>query len=89
LLVLYGYLVLRGFQISVAAEQPFRKATALGITMTFALSIFINSGVAMGLLPTKGLTLPFLSYGGSSLIILCLMFGLLINIEKHLHQQKQ
>ncbi len=89
LLVLYGYLVLRGFQISVAAEQPFRKATALGITMTFALSIFINSGVAMGLLPTKGLTLPFLSYGGSSLIILCLMFGLLINIEKHLHQLKQ
>ena len=42
----------------------------------------VNAGVVMGLLPTKGLTLPFLSYGGSSLVALCFMFGLLLNIEK-------
>jgi cell division protein FtsW len=82
-LALYGYVILRGFQIASRADEPFRKALALGISMTFALSVFINAGVVMGLLPTKGLTLPFLSYGGSSLLVLCFMFGLLLNIEKH------
>ena len=52
--------------------------------MTFALTVFINTGVVMGLLPTKGLALPFLSYGGSSLITLCLFYGLLLSIERHL-----
>ncbi len=82
LLSLYGFLVLRGFQIGVKAENKFHKAVAIGFSMTFAMSIFINAGVVMGLLPTKGLTLPFLSYGGSSLLMLCFMFGLILNIEK-------
>lgn len=84
LLALYGFVVLRGFQIASRCENPFRKALALGISVTFALSVFINAGVVMGLLPTKGLSLPFLSYGGSSLITLCFMFGILLNIEKNL-----
>jgi len=88
-LALYGYVVTRGFQIAIRCENPFRKALALGISMTFALSIFINCGVVMGLLPTKGLTLPFLSYGGSSLMTLCLMFGLLLNIEKNLIEENR
>lgn len=79
---LYGFIVLRGLQIAIRLENQFHKALALGISMTFALSVFINAGVVMGLLPTKGLTLPFLSYGGSSLVVLCFMFGLLLNIEK-------
>lgn len=82
-LALYGFVIMRGFQISIRLENVFQKALALGISMTFALSVFINAGVVMGLLPTKGLTLPFLSYGGSSLVILCFMFGLLLNIEKN------
>jgi cell division protein FtsW len=88
-LALYGYVALRGFQIASRCENIFRKAVALGISMTFALSVFINAGVVMGLLPTKGLTLPFLSYGGSSLVTLCFMFGLLLNIEKHLEEEPQ
>ena len=79
---LYGFLILRGFALSLRAEDPFHKAVALGFSMTFAFSVFINVGVVIGLLPTKGLTLPFMSYGGSSLIVLCLMFGILLNIEK-------
>jgi cell division protein FtsW len=55
---------------------------AFGLTMTLGLSIFINMGVAMGLLPTKGLTLPFMSYGGSSLISTCLACGILLNIGR-------
>lgn len=86
---LYGFIVLRGLQIAVKCENHFQKALAIGISFTFALSVFINVGVVMGMLPTKGLTLPFLSYGGSSLVALCLMFGLLLNVEKNLHMRHQ
>ncbi len=80
-LTLYGFVVFRGFSIALKVEDAFKKILAVGLSMTFALSVFINMGVVMGLLPTKGLTLPFLSYGGSSLVMLCFMFGILLNIE--------
>ena len=82
-MMLYGFIVLRGFQIGVRAEKTFHRATALGISVVFALSIIINVGVVLGMMPTKGLTLPFLSYGGSSLIVLCFIFGVLLNIERN------
>lgn len=88
-LALYGYVVLRGFQIASRCENLYHRAVALGISMTFALSVFINAGVVMGLLPTKGLTLPFLSYGGSSLLTLCFMFGILLNIEKSILEEPE
>ncbi len=81
LFALYGFVVFRGLQIAMKTEEPFKRASALGFSMIFALSVFINAGVVMGLLPTKGLTLPFLSYGGSSLIVFSFMFGLLLSIE--------
>ena len=84
LLSLYGFLIYSGFRISLKTQDPFKRAVALGLSMTFALSVFINTGVGLGLLPTKGLTLPFLSYGGSSLVCIGAIFGLLINIEKSL-----
>lgn len=88
ILALYGFVVFRGIQIAVKAEDTFKRGLALGLSVTFALSIFINAGVVMGLLPTKGLTLPFLSYGGSSLISLCFMFGLILNIENSFEEDK-
>jgi cell division protein FtsW len=84
ILGLYGFVVMRGIQIAVRAEEPFKKSMVLGLTLSFALSVFINAGVVMGLLPTKGLTLPFLSYGGSSLVVLCFTFGLILNVENSL-----
>lgn len=87
LLSLYGFVVFRAFQIAIKVENIFYKAFSIGLGMTFGLSVFINAGVVMGLLPTKGLTLPFLSYGGSSLVTLSLMFGILLNIERHLAEQ--
>ncbi len=84
LLSLYGFLIYSGFRIAIKTNDPFKRAVALGLSMTFALSVFINTGVGLGLLPTKGLTLPFLSYGGSSLVCVAAIFGLLINIEKTL-----
>lgn len=89
LLFLYLFVILRGFQISLKCEKPYLRALSIGITMTFALSIFINAGVVMGLLPTKGLTLPFFSYGGSSLVTLCLMLGVLLNIEGSLEEDNE
>ncbi|WP_413295175.1 putative lipid II flippase FtsW [Bdellovibrio sp. HCB185ZH] len=88
IMALYGFVVFRGIQIAIKAEEPFKRALALGLSMTFGLSVFINAGVVMGLLPTKGLTLPFLSYGGSSLVALCFMFGLILNIENSFEEDK-
>lgn len=87
LLVLYGFVVFKTFQISFKAKDTFRKCLALGFALIFSFSVFINMGVALGLLPTKGLTLPFLSYGGSSLLCLCFLFGLVINIENSLESE--
>lgn len=81
ILTIYGFVVFRGFSIAIKTNDLFKKTLALGLSTTFALSVFINMGVVMGLLPTKGLTMPFLSYGGSSLVVLCFMFGILLNIE--------
>ena len=83
---LYGYLVFRALQLAARAEERFPKVLALCLSMTFALSVLINAGVVLGLLPTKGLTLPFLSYGGSSLLMSCFLFGLLLNVERRERQ---
>lgn len=83
LLALYGFVVFRGFQIALKTEDRFKKTLVLGLTLTFAISVFINCGVVMGLLPTKGLTMPFLSYGGSSLLVLSFLFGTILNIEMY------
>ncbi len=81
LMSLYAFVVFRGFQIVLKTEDLFKKTLSLGLILTFAFSVFINVGVVMGLVPTKGLTMPFLSYGGSSLIVLAFLFGILLNIE--------
>lgn len=81
ILALYGFVIFKGFQIAIKAQDIFKKTLALGLIMTFAFSVFINVAVVMGLVPTKGLTMPFMSYGGSSLIVLSFLFGVILNIE--------
>ncbi len=80
LLSIYAYLVWRAFQLSFSLKTLEKQVMALGLTVTFAYSVFVNVGVTLGLLPTKGLTLPFLSYGGSSLLINCFLFGVILNL---------
>ncbi len=82
-LLLYGFIILKGFQIVLKAKNNYQIALALGLTCAFTFSVLINIGVTMGLLPPKGLSLPFLSYGGSSLFTTCMSIGFLLNIEKN------
>jgi cell division protein FtsW len=74
---LYGAL---GFRIARKARTPFLQLVAFGITVTMVLTAYLHIGVATGLLPTTGLTLPFISYGRSNLILSLLMTGILVNI---------
>jgi cell division protein FtsW len=84
LLLLFIYFV---FQIVLVAKKAmlrnntFVALTAFGVAILFGFQIIINVGVASGFLPTKGLTLPFISYGGSSLIINCLLISLLLRLD--------
>lgn len=83
LVALFGYFVWRMFLLSRTAlmkERLFSSFLVFGIASMFAVQAFINMGVASGLLPTKGLTLPFISYGGSSLIICCVFVGLVFRV---------
>ncbi|AHF01791.1 cell division protein FtsW [Thiomicrospira aerophila AL3] len=84
LLSLYGLLLWRMFAIAQAAwmpEAPFKALVVYGIAIMFAGQILINVGVNLGVFPTKGLTLPFVSYGGSSLMMALLAIGLVLRIE--------
>jgi len=82
--LLFCGLVYLGFSIARQAHEKgrlFEAFTAYGISLLFAGQALINVGVNIGLLPTKGLTLPFLSYGGASLIVSCFMVALLMRIQ--------
>ena len=82
LMMVYGFVVFRGFQIALHLQRYRERALALSFSLLLSISVFINCGVALGLLPTKGLTLPLLSYGGSSLICTALLIGWLLNLER-------
>jgi len=78
---LFVLLILRGFRCCFRAPDLFGTYLALGITVLMAVQTLLNMGVVMGLLPTKGSTLPFISYGGTSLMINLMAVGVLLNIS--------
>ncbi|WP_131764232.1 putative lipid II flippase FtsW [Legionella drozanskii] len=83
-LILYSILVVRGLMIGFTAhsqERLFAAFTAYGLTFWLGLQAAINMGVNSGLLPTKGLTLPMLSYGGASMVVNCVVIALLLRID--------
>ncbi len=81
LMALYGVIVWRGVRAALGAAEPFGTYLGLGLTSLVAFQALVNMAVAMGLVPTKGLTLPFISYGGSSLVMLMGAAGLLLSIS--------
>lgn len=81
-LLLFLIILWRGLQIALSANEQFSRMLALGITLLVCLQGMINMGVVTGLLPTKGIALPLVSYGGSSLVITMGAMGVLLNISK-------
>jgi len=75
----------------IADELGFRFAgyLSLGIGIWIGLQAFVNMGVNMGILPTKGLTLPMMSYGGSSAVVFAVAFAILLRIESELSEQRR
>jgi cell division protein FtsW len=84
IIMLFLFLIWRAFVIAHVARQEgklFASYLAYGIGLLFGLQSFINIGVNMGVLPTKGLTLPLLSYGNNSMVISCVLLALLVRVE--------
>lgn len=82
LMVLFAILLVKGFQIAGRAPDAFGRHLASGVTLLLGIQVLINAGVVSGLLPTKGLTLPLVSYGGSSLIVSLIAIGMLLSISR-------
>jgi rod shape determining protein RodA len=80
-LLLFGLLVWRAFRIALLSKDPFGAYLAAGIGSMFALQAFVNIGMAIGIMPITGIPLPFVSYGGSSLLMNAAAVGLLLNVH--------
>src|SRR5207253_121387 len=81
-LVLFVVLVWRGLRAALGARDTYGGYVAFGITIMFAMQALFNVGVVLGVVPNKGLTLPFVSYSGTSLIMTMFLAGLVLNVGR-------
>jgi cell division protein FtsW len=84
--LLFFIFTVRGIHIGLSLEDKFASYLALGITLMISLQAVINMGVVLGLLPTKGLTLPLVSYGGTSLVTNLVGVGILLRLSTHMER---
>lgn len=82
-LALFAILLVHGIRIGYTAKNRFGSVIAVGISSLFAVHVFVNIGMSVGLMPVIGIPLPFLSYGGSSLCSYMIMVGLMMNVYAH------
>ncbi|HYB40886.1 MAG TPA: FtsW/RodA/SpoVE family cell cycle protein, partial [Candidatus Methylomirabilis sp.] len=83
IVALFAVLIWRGLRIGLRAPDAFGAYLALGLTIMLATQSLVNLGVVTGALPTKGLPLPFVSFGGSALLMTMFSAGVLLNISQH------
>ena len=88
-LLCFGVILWRGLDIAASAPDRFGAFLAVGITMMVTFQAFFNISVVLGLLPTKGIPLPFVSAGGSSLLINLLAMGILLNVSQHTSEARR
>ena len=81
-LALFGVIIVRGLRLTAKIEEPFDQYLAFGLTVLIGLQALIHMGVVMGLMPTKGLVLPFISYGGSAMMINLMEAGILLGLSR-------
>lgn len=84
-----GFIVLRGFYVAMATKDPLARMLAAGISTWIGLQAFINLGGLSGIIPLTGVTLPFISYGGTSILLLSIAMGILINVSTHHKLEKR
>ena len=87
-LLCLGYIVLRGIFIGIKCKDPFGSLLAIGISSMVGIQSFINLGGISGVIPLTGVPLPFVSYGGSSLLQLCISMGILVNISMFVNYEQ-
>lgn len=80
---LYLFMMFRGFSIAKDLDDMFPKLLAIGLTFQITLQAVINLGAVSGMLPITGITLPFISYGGSSLLFTMISAGILVNLSAY------
>jgi cell division protein FtsW len=83
ILICFCLIAWRGLKIASRAPEPFGALLALGLTVMIAVQAFTNISVVLGMLPTKGIPLPFVSAGGSSLLVSMAGMGMLLNVSQH------
>jgi len=83
LILIFALLIGRGLQIAMRAKETFERLLVLGCTLLIAISCMINLGAVMGIMPTKGMPIPFFSYGGSALFGNCILIGLILSVQRH------
>jgi len=96
LIIIFAILIIRGLQIAMRCEHMFERLLVTGCTLLIGISFFINLAAVMGMIPTKGMPIPFFSYGGSALFGNCILMGLILGVYRHLpvprkntsHQQR-
>jgi len=81
-LALFGVILMRGLRLTSKIEEPFEQYFAFGLTVLLGMQGLIHMGVVMGLMPTKGLVLPFISYGGSAIVVNLAEVGLLLGLSR-------
>lgn len=86
LVVFYGAIVQRAFYISRHSPDLFGRYASAGIGIWIAMQAYINLGVNLNIVPLTGVTLPFVSYGGSSLLSLMMGIGVLLSLSRHIHE---
>ncbi len=79
--MVFGIILWRGINVAKNAPDDFGRLLAIGITVTLAIYAFVNAGVNCGVLPTTGLPMPFISYGGTSVLFSAAAVGMLLNIS--------
>ncbi|HQT52872.1 MAG: putative lipid II flippase FtsW [Phenylobacterium sp.] len=82
LIALFGFIVIRGLYKAMKLTDPFQQVAAAGLFVLVGEQVFINIAVNLNMIPTKGMTLPFISYGGSSMLAICLTLGLALALTR-------
>ncbi|MBQ3508904.1 MAG: putative lipid II flippase FtsW [Peptococcaceae bacterium] len=83
-ILLFALFIWRGFYIAIHLDDKFKSLTAFGLTAVIGIQAMINIGVAVGFLPVTGITLPFISYGGTSLVFMLATVGFLLNMSRYM-----